>query len=164
MVEPPGIFRGRGAHPLAGKLKTRIVPEFVTINVGLDNPIPMCTVPGHCWRRIVSNPEATWLSHFKDERNAWSNTKYVALAAESRIKGENDRKKYEKARKLKNSIDKIRADYMRKMASNDRIDNQLGVCTYLIDKLALRVGNEKGEDEADTVGCCSLRIEHISFD
>jgi len=26
------------------------------------------------------------------------------------------------------------------------------------------VGNEKGEDEADTVGCCSLRVEHISFE
>lgn len=35
------------------------------------------------------------------------------------------------------------------------------MCTYLIDKLALRVGNEKGDDEADTVGCCSLRVEHI---
>lgn len=50
------------------------------------------------------------------------------------------------------------------MNSNDRLDNQIGVCTYLIDKLALRVGNEKGEDEADTVGCCSLRCEHIRFD
>jgi DNA topoisomerase I len=37
------------------------------------------------------------------------------------------------------------------------------VCTYLIDKLALRVGNEKGEDEADTVGCCSLRVENIQL-
>jgi len=37
----------------------------------------------------------------------------------------------------------------------------LACATYLIDKLALRVGNEKGEDEADTVGCCSLRVEHI---
>jgi DNA topoisomerase-1 len=37
----------------------------------------------------------------------------------------------------------------------------LGTATYLIDKLALRVGNEKEEDEADTVGCCSLRVEHI---
>ena len=53
---------------------------------------------------------------------------------------------------------------MKKMKSNDSQDNQLGVCTYLIDKLALRVGNEKGEDEADTVGCCSLRVEHIKFD
>ena len=50
------------------------------------------------------------------------------------------------------------------MQSTDLIDNQLGVCTYLIDKLALRVGNEKGEDEADTVGCCSLRVEHIRFE
>ena len=40
----------------------------------------------------------------------------------------------------------------------------MGVCAYLIDKLALRVGNEKGEDEADTVGCCSLRVEHIRFE
>jgi DNA topoisomerase-1 len=24
------------------------------------------------------------------------------------------------------------------------------------------VGGEKGEDEADTVGCCSLRVEHFT--
>ena len=30
-------------------------------------------------------------------------------------------------------------------------------------KLALRAGNEKDEDQADTVGCCSLRVEHISL-
>ena len=30
-------------------------------------------------------------------------------------------------------------------------------------QLALRAGNEKDADEsADTVGCCSLRVEHIS--
>lgn len=50
------------------------------------------------------------------------------------------------------------------MESGSVTDNQLGVCTYLIDKLALRVGNEKGEDEADTVGCCSLRVEHIHIE
>lgn len=33
---------------------------------------------------------------------------------------------------------------------------------YFIDKLALRAGNEKNDDEADTVGCCSLRFEHIT--
>jgi DNA topoisomerase-1 len=26
------------------------------------------------------------------------------------------------------------------------------------------VGNEKGDDEADTVGCCSLRVEHLTFE
>lgn len=34
---------------------------------------------------------------------------------------------------------------------------------WIIDKLALRVGGEKGDDEADTVGCCSLRREHLTF-
>lgn len=34
---------------------------------------------------------------------------------------------------------------------------------YFIDRLALRAGNEKGEDEADTVGCCSLRCEHVTL-
>lgn len=34
---------------------------------------------------------------------------------------------------------------------------------WIIDKLALRVGGEKGEDEADTVGCCSLRVEHLTI-
>ena len=33
------------------------------------------------------------------------------------------------------------------MKSDDSTDNQLGVCTYLIDRLALRVGNEKDENE-----------------
>jgi len=34
---------------------------------------------------------------------------------------------------------------------------------WVIDRLALRVGNGKGKDEADTVGCCSLRCEHVKL-
>ena len=44
MVEPPTIFRGRGDHPHAGKLKSRIVPEFVSINIGPDYPIPIANI------------------------------------------------------------------------------------------------------------------------
>ena len=39
----------------------------------------------------------------------------------------------------------------------------MGTATYVIDVLAIRAGNEKGEDKADTVGCCSLRKEHINL-
>jgi DNA topoisomerase-1 len=69
LVEPPGIFRGRGEHPHAGRIKQRVVPEFVSLNVGADDPIPICPIPGHSWKRVQSNPEATWLCHFKDERS-----------------------------------------------------------------------------------------------
>jgi DNA topoisomerase-1 len=117
LVEPPGIFRGRGEHPHAGRLKSRIVPEFVSINIGGDQPIPSCNIEGHCWKRVISNSDATWLCHFKDERNGKSSGKYVFLAAESKIKGENDKKKYEKAKRLKTHIEQIRNNYYSKMNS-----------------------------------------------
>jgi DNA topoisomerase-1 len=67
-------------------------------------------------------------------------------------------------------IEDIRKNYTIKMKSpsttliSESIDRQLGTATYLIDRLALRVGNEKSEDEADTVGTCSLRVEHIKIE
>ena len=160
IVEPPGIFRGRGEHPLTGKLKERTYPEDITINVGKDDPVPICTQPGHSWGEVVNNPEATWLAYYKVGKN----TKYVFLAANSKFKGMSDYKKYEKAKKLKNLIGKIREDYTKKLDDASPENRQLAVATYLIDRLALRVGNEKGEDEADTVGCCSLRVEHIQLE
>ena len=36
----------------------------------------------------------------------------------------------------------------------------MGVALYFIDKLALRAGHEKDDDEADTVGCCNLKVPH----
>ena len=164
MVEPPGIFRGRGDHPHAGKLKSRILPENVTINVGAHNMVPKCEVPGHAWKGVVCNQEATWLGNFKDSGREKAGTKYLYLAADSKIKAKNDIKKYKKAKTLKENIESIRRDYMKRMGANSMVEAQLGTATYLIDKLALRVGNEKSEDEADTVGCCSLRVEHVTVE
>ena len=60
--------------------------------------------------------QVTWLAYYKDET---INTayKYIFLSAESKFKGINDRKKYEKARKLKDCIEKIREHYTEKMRS-----------------------------------------------
>lgn len=163
-IEPPGVFRGRGEHPHAGRVKSRIVPEYVTINIGYDDVIPPCPIAGHAWKKVTNNTAATWLCNFKDEQNTYSASgKYLFLAAESKLKGLTDKKKYERARRLKACIDKVREDYVKSMNSNSHESNQLGVATYLVDKLALRVGNDKGTDEADTVGCCSLRVEHITL-
>ena len=69
----------------------------------------------------------------------------------------------EKARKLKDSVEKIRRDYFAKMKKGDPLEQQLAVTTYLVDKLALRAGGEKDEDLADTVGVCTLRVGHVEF-
>jgi hypothetical protein len=34
----------------------------------------------------------------------------------------------------------------------------MAVAVYFLDRLALRAGHEKDEDEADTVGCCTLKV------
>ena len=48
--------------------------------------------------------------------------------------------------------------YTRDWTSRDLRTRQMGVALYFIDVLALRAGHEKDEDEADTVGCCTLKV------
>ncbi|KAH7510811.1 hypothetical protein FEM48_ZijujUnG0085200 [Ziziphus jujuba var. spinosa] len=69
--------------------------------------------------------------------------KYMFLAASSSLKGQSDKKKYEKARMLKEYIKNIEAAYTKNFTSKDVTKRQIAVATYLIDKLALRAGNEK---------------------
>jgi DNA topoisomerase-1 len=161
-MEPPGLFRGRGEHPKTGKLKTRCLSEQVSLNLSEDACVPMCPMPGHAWQSIRHDSSVTWLCAWNE--NVQNQNKYVMLAASSSFKGKSDMDKYTKAIKLKGCIHRIRADYTAKIRhSKDRAEKQLGTAMWVIDVLALRVGGEKGEDEADTVGCCSLRCEHLTF-
>ena len=100
----------------------------------------------------------------KWEENINNQVKYVQLAAQSSFKGKSDRSKYNKAAQLCGNIEKIRASYKKKLVSKSSEDRQLATAMWVIDRLALRVGGEKDTDaEADTVGCCSLRVEHLHF-
>jgi len=161
-VEPPGLFRGRGEHPKMGKLKKRIYPEDITINIGKKAPIPECTIPGHRWKEVRHDNSVTWLAYWNDPINP-KEFKYVFLAASSSLKGQSDKEKYEKARMLKEYIDNIRETYTRHFKAKDETKRQIAVATYLIDRLALRAGNEKDDDEADTVGCCTLKVENVTL-
>jgi len=61
-------------------------------------------------------------------------------------------------------IGSIRTSYEKMWTSRNVAERQKATATYFIDKLALRVGGEKDtEEEADTVGCCSLRVEHLKL-
>lgn len=143
-----------------GKLKRRIHPSDITINIGKNSPIPECPIPGESWKEVKHDNTVTWLAFWNDPINP-KEFKYVFLAASSSLKGQSDKEKYEKARKLKNYIKDIRATYTKDFVSKDITKRQIAVATYLIDKLALRAGNEKDDDEADTVGCCTLKVENV---
>ncbi|KAF9897751.1 DNA topoisomerase 1, partial [Lobosporangium transversale] len=160
-IEPPGLFRGRGKHPKTGCLKLRVMPEQVTLNLSKDAPIPKAP-EGHKWGKIVHDDTKTWLATWKENVN--DSTKYVFLAAGSSLKGQSDFKKFETARELKKCVADIRKAYMTDLKDKKMFIRQRATAMYLIDRLALRAGNEKGEDEADTVGCCSLRYEHVTLE
>lgn len=160
-VEPPGLFRGRGEHPKKGALKLRVRPEDITLNIGKDAPVPVPNVPGK-WKAIQHDNTVTWLATWTENING--SHKYVFLAAGSSLKGQSDMQKFEKARELKNHVDRIRQNYEADLKTKVMVDRQRATAMYFIDKLALRAGNEKGEDEADTVGCCSLRCEHLTLE
>ncbi|XP_066479721.1 DNA topoisomerase 1 [Tiliqua scincoides] len=160
-IEPPGLFRGRGNHPKMGMLKRRIMPEDIIINCSKDSKIPS-PPPGHKWKEVRHDNKVTWLVSWTE--NIQGSIKYIMLNPSSRIKGEKDWQKYETARRLKKCVDRIRNQYREDWKSKEMKVRQRAVALYFIDKLALRAGNEKEEGEtADTVGCCSLRVEHINL-
>ena len=75
----------------------------------------------------------------------------------SDFKAKSDMEKFDLAKKLKKKITDIRRENNDNLESNDVKQRQLATALYLIDKFALRVGNEKGSDKADTVGVSSLK-------
>ena len=172
VAEPPSLFRGRGLHPKMGSVKMRVIPEQVVLNVDLNMASPPCPMRGHNWDTLVNRPETSWMAHWVD--NVQDMGKYMGVNATSFLKGEHDMEKYEVARRLKHCIQRIRASVLTELKSSSLRERwlsdelvmwrQLATAIWIIDKLALRVGNEKSEEEADTVGCCSLRVEHLSFE
>lgn len=159
-IEPPGLFRGRGDHPKMGMLKKRVMPEEIIINCSKGCKVPS-PPKGHRWKEVRHDNTVTWLASWTE--NVQNQVKYIMLNPSSKIKGEKDYMKYETARRLKDKIDKIRDTYTSEFKSKEMRVRQRAVALYFIDKLALRAGNEKDEDQADTVGCCSLRCEHVTL-
>jgi len=159
-IEPPGIFIGRGCHPKIGSIKRRIEPEDVIINIGKNAKVPEAP-KGHKWKEVIHDNNVRWLASWIDSING--ENKYVWLGAQSNWKAESDRNKFDLARKLKKNIKHIKAINDTNMTNPEEKVRQIATALYFIDNLALRIGNEKGDDEADTVGVTTLRVEHIKL-
>ena len=157
LVEPPGLFMGRGQHPLRGKWKPRVIPQDVTLNLGENAPVPEGT-----WQKIVHDHSSTWLATWMEKLTG--KRKYVWLHDSATIRQSNDKEKYDKAKKLEKQIGKVQKEIINRMLNSQNI-NQKKIATvcYLIFKLAMRVGDEKDPEEADTAGASTLRVEHIKF-
>ena len=156
MAEPPGIFMGRGEHPMRGRYKPRVTAKDVTLNLGKEAKIPEGK-----WGKIVHGRDYMWIASWMDILT--QKRKYVWLADTAGIKQERDQAKYDKAKNLSKEIENVKAQIIKDMQGNEQKNKRIATACYLIYRTSMRVGDEKDPDEADTVGATTLRKEHIKL-
>lgn len=155
-TEPSGIFMGRGEHPLRGRWKKGATEKDITLNLSPEVPVPEGD-----WGEIVWGPGYMWIAKWTDELTG--KTKYIWLHDSTPIKQEREAAKFDKAMKVAKRLDEIREHIMDGIHSQNPKKRMIAAACYLIDRLNLRVGDEKDPDEADTVGATTLRVEHLTF-
>ncbi|MEA2071635.1 MAG: DNA topoisomerase I [Asgard group archaeon] len=155
-AEPSSIFMGRGKHPLRGKWKEGPSIEDVILNLSPDAPIP----EGN-WKDIVWEPDCLWVAKWKDKLSG--KIKYVWLSDNTPIKQDREREKFDEANRIADHLSRIRKEIMKGIKSDDKEIQKIATACYIIDRLNLRVGDEKDDDEADTVGATTLRPEHVTI-
>ena len=111
LVEPPGLFMGRGQHPLRGKWKPRIRPQDVTLNLGETADVPEGT-----WQDVVHDHSSTWLATWL--KKLTGKRKYVWLHRSSALRQNNDKEKYDKARRLETQIEKVQKEIIHRMLNS----------------------------------------------
>ena len=156
MAEPPGIFMGRGDHPMRGRYKPRAIDKDVTLNLSKEAKIPKGN-----WGKIVHDRDSMWIANWMDILT--QKRKYVWLADTAGIKQERDQAKYDKARNLSKEIESVKTQIVKDMQNKEQKTKRIATACYLIYRSAMRVGDEKDPDEADTVGATTLRKEHVKL-
>ena len=156
VAEPSSIFMGRGKHPMRGKWKQGPTKEDIILNLSPDAPRP----EGN-WKEIVWEPEAIWVARWQDKLSG--KIKYVWFSDSCSFKQEKEIEKFNKAAEFKRKLPKVKRHILENLESNDVKRRKTATVCFLIDKLKIRVGDEKDPDEADTVGASTLRKEHVKI-
>lgn len=160
MLEPEGIYMGRGKCPVRGMWKWAVTPEDVTINyIGDESKIPQ-PPKGRRWKAVVqdTNNMATVLFDVRIGEGYAKKTKGFGFSATSTVKQNSDVKKFEKAQQLAKDWNKI------EKWINDGIaaEKQEALVSWLILRSGIRVGNEKSEKwENNVVGASTLQVKNI---
>lgn len=155
-VEPASIFMGRGKHPLRGKWKKAVGQNDITLNLSPDAQM----LEGE-WKERVWEPDCMWVARWEDPLRG--REKYIWFSDSSFVKQKREIDKFNKAQELSSHLKTIRDHILTNLDNPDVLTRKIATVWFLIDELKFRVGDEKDEDEADTVGATTLRSEHVRF-
>jgi DNA topoisomerase-1 len=156
VAEPSSIFMGRGEHPMRGSWKEGPCKEDIILNLSPDAPRP----EGN-WNEIVWEPEVIWIARWQDKLSG--KMKYVWFSDSCSFKQQKEIEKFDKAVEFGKKLPIVKRHILRNLDSEEMKRRKIATVCYLIDKLKIRVGDEKDPDEADTVGASTLRKEHIEI-
>ena len=161
IVEPAGIFMGRGKHPKRGLWKVQATPEDVIINTTDLTKVPKAP-EGHSWKAVVTNKCALWASCWYE--NVTSVQKRIMFAPTSFIKQDSDKRKFAKAVELSKNLDKVLKYIDDGLTSKTKFTREVATVCKLIATMSIRVGDEKdASEQADTRGASTLSLEHIKI-
>ncbi len=155
-VEPSSIFIGRGNHPLRGRWKEGPREEDIELNISPSAPRP----PGN-WKAIVWQPDVMWIARWQDKLTG--KTKYVWFSDSSILRQRKNIEKFNKAKELRRNLGQVQRHVWENLDADNLRRRKTATVCFLIDKLKIRVGDEKDPDEADTIGASTLRPKHIRF-
>lgn len=194
MVDRAGIFVGRGEdHPLSGRIRRRIVPSDVEINISADAPVPVPrwkhSSEGRCrglaleywgfvgedssraeqrsqrgqWKAVLHEPRVGWLARWNDPLTG--TTRYITLDQSAHQKQRHERIKFDMAKRLNTHIKGVR-----QRMHDDALDTsnplelqQVALCASIVDAFSIRIGEGKHSD-GRTIGATSLRVKNILAD
>lgn len=152
-IEVPGIFVGKGNHPLRGHIKTRIKPQDIIINVSKGTSV----IKSHPWKSIMCNKNANYIACWKD--NIFGKYKYIYINSQG-----SQEKKFKHCYKLRHKIRKLKTIVLLDITSKIPKIKECALIVYLIMKYNIRIGHEKDEDYTnDSVGCCTLLVKNMIF-
>lgn len=160
----PLIVRGEDERMWCWKLHTPI--SKVTVNCIDSNEVK--NKIKEMGFQVVSKKDVDWIFSYKIDligaKNYPSINKSSRLCANSENQIENVKEKYEHSFQLIQKFkdfDSLIDEYLN---SENKHKKEIALAIFLIKNYAIRVGNERNEWQADTVGITTLRKEHIKID
>ena len=147
-IDTPGVFIGKGNHPLRGKIKRRVQARDIIVNGTCPSEAP----DGQNWGNRVQSNDSYYIACWKDP--LFNKMKYIYVTSDQESK-------YTECQKVKRFLNKIRRKIDEDIVSPDTRIRKLACIVYMIDKLCFRVGHEKDEQSSDSVGCCTLLNRNV---
>jgi DNA topoisomerase-1 len=141
-------------HEDTGRVRRRMYPEDVTLNLSPGARIPPSPIPGHSWGRVVHNRRARWIAKWQDTVTGKQN--YVHLSVQS-----DAMEKFDVVRRLSEVFQDIVAKNLKTLRTHRRESvRQHAACVAIMCDLGIRVGKE---GSTKIYGAATLLKEHVSL-